>query len=65
MYRIILLADDPQVELRIDQLLRERMRGSYLMKVLSRMDGVMPSINGTPPSALIVALPENRAVLAH
>ncbi len=56
MYRIVLITQEAKVETRIDQLLRERMRGRYLMKVLPDFDGSMPAINGKEPDAMLVSL---------
>jgi sigma-B regulation protein RsbU (phosphoserine phosphatase) len=58
MYRIALLVEDSQIEARIDALLRERMRGRYLMKVLPVTTVAIPLINGKAPSVVMIAFPE-------
>jgi len=63
MYRIALLVEDPRIEAQIDGLLRDRLRGRYLMKVLPVETAAIPLINGKAPSVVIAVLPENDAVL--
>lgn len=57
MYRIVLLAAEPEVESRVDRLLRDRMKGRYLMKVLPGPDGAVPLINGKQPSLVLASFP--------
>lgn len=56
MYRIVLITKEPAIESRIDHLLRQRMRGRYLMKVLTETGESVPLINGKAPDALLVSL---------
>lgn len=55
MYRIVLITKEPAIESRIDHLLRQRMRGRYLMKVLPETGEAVPLINGKAPDAMLVS----------
>jgi len=58
MYRIVLITDQPRIEAKVDRLLRDRLRGQYLMKSLPETGEAFPLINGKAPSIIIVAMPE-------
>lgn len=58
-YRLVLVTDNPTVETRLDEKLRERLRGRYLMKVQPALTPALPLINGLPPSLVLVDVPRD------